>query len=151
MSDNDFQASRKIRIIRLDKVNPDELIHLYRHAGWWEPAESEDPILIQRLIEGSLCCYGAMDSGRLVGFGRAISDGVADGYIQDVVVLDSHRKRGIATRIVQKILDDLSGRGISWIGLIATPGSMELYRRLGFSPLVGHTPMRFTGAPDHEN
>ena len=143
--------SGEIRITRLRTVKPRELIQLYAHVGWWKSGDLKNPDLISQILNGSLCCYGAKVSGRLVGFGRAISDGVSDAYIQDVVVLDSHRGRGIGTRIVQKILDDLRGRGISWIGLIATPGSVELYQNLGFSPLPDHTPMRFTGAPDHED
>ncbi|HDP95701.1 MAG TPA: N-acetyltransferase [Candidatus Aminicenantes bacterium] len=137
-----------VRVNRIDKFNPvppQELVNIYRHAGWLENHDGRSGDWVPGLIAGSLCCFGAFHEKRLVGFGRAISDSISDAYIQDVVVYDSFRGLGLGRRIVNAILEDLCSRNIGWIGLISAPGTAEFYRGLGFSSLSGHVPMRFTG------
>ena len=73
--------------------------------------------------------------------GRAVSDGVSDAYIQDVVVLKKFRRAGIGNRIIEKIIECLRSRRIGWIGLIAEPGTQPFYQRLGFAAMAGYTPM----------
>ena len=63
----------------------DEIANLYRAGGWWK--EEYDPKELSRLILGSFLFVVASDlkTGRAVGMGRVIADGVSDGYIQDLV------------------------------------------------------------------
>nr|HRD16162.1 N-acetyltransferase [Methanothrix soehngenii] len=65
----------------------EDIVELYRAGGWWR--EYMDPSHLNDLIQGSFLFAVAVDgrSGRAVGMGRVISDGVSDGYIQDLVVL----------------------------------------------------------------
>ena len=64
-----------------------EIVALYRAGGWWK--DEYDPAEVPRLISGSFAFVVAADknTGRAVGMGRVISDGVSDAYIQDLVVL----------------------------------------------------------------
>jgi spermidine synthase len=78
---------------------------------------------------------------KVVGMGRAISDGVSDAYIQDVMVSKIYRHQGIATQITILLIEKLEADGIGWIGLIAEKGSAGFYRRLGFTPMANSTPM----------
>jgi GNAT superfamily N-acetyltransferase len=121
----------------------DEIANLYRAGGWWK--EEYDPKELSRLILGSFLFVVAVDlkTGRAVGMGRVIADGVSDGYIQDLVVLPEYRKTGIGTRIVEVLVNKCVERGISWIGLIAEPGTEKFYLPFGFHPLEGHTPLIF--------
>jgi spermidine synthase len=81
----------------------------------------------------------------MIGMGRALSDGVSDAYIQDVMVLREFRKRGAGKRIIAEIVRCLMRLGVDWIGLIAEPGSLAFYRGLGFRPMPRCTPMRWRG------
>jgi GNAT superfamily N-acetyltransferase len=121
----------------------DEIADLYRAGGWWK--EEYDPNELSRLILGSFLFVVAVDlkTGHAVGMGRVIADGVSDGYIQDLVVLPEYRKTGIGARIVSILVKRCIERGISWIGLIAEPGSEKFYLPLGFHPMEGHTPLIF--------
>jgi GNAT superfamily N-acetyltransferase len=121
----------------------DEIANLYRAGGWWK--EEYDPKELSRLILGSFLFVVAVDlkTGRAVGMGRVIADGVSDGYIQDLVVLPDYRKTGIGARIVSILVKKCVERGISWIGLIAEPGTENFYLPFGFHPLEGHTPLIF--------
>ena len=120
-----------------------EIANLYRAGGWWK--EEYDPKELSRLILGSFLFVVAADlkTGRAVGMGRVIADGVSDGYIQDLVVLPEYRKTGIGARIVSILVKKCVERGISWIGLIAEPGTENFYLPFGFRPLEGHTPLIF--------
>ena len=120
-----------------------EIANLYRAGGWWK--EEYDPKELSRLILGSFLFVVAADlkTGRAVGMGRVIADGVSDGYIQDLVVLPEYRKTGIGARIVSILVKKCVERGISWIGIIAEPGTENFYLSFGFHPLEGHTPLIF--------
>jgi len=116
---------------------------LYGEADWWHPTP-EDADTIARLVAGSHCFVTAVRDGRIVGMGRAISDGISDAYIQDVVVLPTHRRRGVGRRIVTTLVDRLIDDGVAWIGLVAEGASHRFYQSLGFQPLNRMTPMRYT-------
>ena len=75
----------------------------------------------------------AQVDGAIIGMGRAISDGVADAYIQDVTVEKSERGRGIAQEIVARLVARLYADGLSWVALIAAGRSWKLYEKLGFA------------------
>jgi GNAT superfamily N-acetyltransferase len=120
-----------------------EIANLYRAGGWWK--DEYDPQELPRLIQGSFLFAVAVNikTGRAVGMGRVISDGVSDGYIQDLVVLPEYRKTGIGTQIVSTLVKKCVELGISWIGLIAEPDTEKFYLPFGFHPMEGHTPLIF--------
>lgn len=82
-------------------------------------------------------------SGRIVGIARVISDGFSDAYIQDVVVLPDYRGRGIGTELVRRLTQFCLDRKIAWIGLIAEPGTQDVYAKLGYGPLTDYQPMLY--------
>ena len=147
MTDNKLQKDEwKENSIRVDLVRSwqeEEIVHLYRAAGWWK--EEMDAGRINDLIRGSFLFAVAIDisTGRAVGMGRVISDGIADGYIQDLVVQGDKRSWGVGTMILARLLEECRIRKITWIGLIAKPGKEDFYRSLGFAPMPGHVPMLF--------
>ena len=120
-----------------------EIANLYRAGGWWK--EEYDQKELPRLIRGSFLFAVAVDrkTGHAVGMGRVISDGVSDGYIQDLVVLPHYRKTGIGAQIVSALVKKCVEQGISWIGLIAEPDTEKFYLPFGFHPMEGHVPLKF--------
>jgi ribosomal protein S18 acetylase RimI-like enzyme len=117
------------------------IVELYQAGGWWK----EEPAwraAIPPMIRGSFCFMLARDAaGRIIGMGRAISDGVSDAYIQDVVVLHEHRRGGVGRELVRRLTERCAQAGIGWIGLVAEPGTQAFYEALGYRPLVGFQPM----------
>lgn len=71
------------------------------------------------------------DTGELVGFARAISDGVAFGYLADVFVVEEHRGRGISKGLVSLMIDQGPGPHFRWT--LFTSDAHGLYRRFGFT------------------
>ena len=134
----------EVRIVQ--SARPLEIMALYKDAGWWKPAYDQDTSFLDTLVEGSACFAAAFDpQGTMVGMGRALSDGMSDAYIQDVAVLKTYQRQGIGQRIVRAIIDDLTEKGVDWIGLIATPGNQSFYKGMGFKPMDNHTPFEFKG------
>jgi aralkylamine N-acetyltransferase len=120
------------------------IVDLYRAGGWWK--DDMDPTRLGELIEGSFLFAVAIDISinKTVGMGRVISDGIADAYIQDLVVLEGWKEMGVGRMILSRLLEECTSHKITWIGLIAEPGTESFYRSLGFVPMEGHVPMLFS-------
>ena len=71
----------------------------------------------------------AFDDEQLIGFGRAISDGLIQAAIYDVAVLPSYQGLGIGKQIIEKIVDSLPGCNFI---LYASPGKEPFYEKLKF-------------------
>ena len=125
----------------------EEIAALYKAGGWWKEEYKNEEL--RHLIRGSFAFAVAADTktGRAVGMGRVISDGVSDGYIQDLVVLPQFRKSGIGAQIVGALVNRCLQSGITWIGLIAEPGTENFYSPLGFQIMKGHVPLIFRSEP----
>jgi len=128
------------------KADREQLIELYKDAGWWKPENDDtDPYFVDKIVNGSFCFVIAKDGDRIIGMGRAISDGVSDAYIQDVVTLSSHRGKGIGKGLIRTMLTYLSGKGLSWVGLISEPGAEHFYESLNFEKMDNYTPYLWKG------
>ncbi len=114
---------------------------LYRAQGWRQACDEDSPQWVGKLIVGSHCFVVAVDGEEIVGMGRAISDRVSDAYIQDLTVRSNRRNQGIGGRILRTILERLHNDGLRWIGLIAEPGSSNLYLHAGFREMPAAVPM----------
>ncbi|MBP7518475.1 MAG: GNAT family N-acetyltransferase [Desulfobulbus sp.] len=70
----------------------------------------------------------------LIGFGRAISDGICHAALYDVAVRPAFQGQGIGTRIVAAILAGLPPT--CTVILFASPGKEPFYRTLGFRRML---------------
>lgn len=122
-----------------------ELFDLYLAEEWVSPGEGADLTWLMDIISGSALFAVILHQGRIIGMGRAISDGFSDAYIQDVAVLKVFRGLGLGGELISCLVEALSRRGLEWIALVAQPGTESFYRRQGFRPMEGHIPMRFHG------
>jgi GNAT superfamily N-acetyltransferase len=71
-------------------------------------------------------------TGRMVGFARAISDGVAYAYLADVYILPGSRGRGLGKLLIHAMIEDGSGAWFRWC--LHTADAHGLYARFGFAP-----------------
>lgn len=92
---------------------------------WRSPAD------LRAQLEGAWRVVGCYHDGRMVGFARALSDGVALAYLADVFVLGAHRGRGLGTALVREMIDNGPGRDFRW--MLHTADAHELYRGFGFT------------------
>lgn len=129
---------------KVTKLPTNLVIELYKAGGWWHEEDS-DASVIPQMIKGSFCFMIAKDEvkGKIVGMGRAISDGVSDAYIQDVVVLSEYRGKGIGAGLIRELTNYCLKKNLLWIGLIGEPGTESFYTKLAYETLKDHIPMRY--------
>ena len=130
----------KIKYEIVKKADREGIINLYKQAGWWQNEDDADRSFVDRIISETFVFSIAKYGERIIGMGRAISDGVSDAYIQDVTVLKEYRQKGIGGMIIKHIVKELQERKIGWIGLISEPGAENFYKDLGFEVMENHTP-----------
>jgi ribosomal protein S18 acetylase RimI-like enzyme len=132
----------KIEIKLIKTAGLDEIVSLYKDAGWWKDSYGESPEFLEGIVAGSALFAGAFENNKMIGMGRALSDQASDAYIQDVAVLKEFQGRGIGKKIIQILIAGLNAWGVDWIGLIAQPGTTGFYEALGFQVLEGHVPLK---------
>jgi hypothetical protein len=107
-------------------IRPQDIADLFAEAGWW-PART--PAIIATMLDGSVA-VGAWRNDRLVGFARAVSDGVARAYVEDVVVTQTQRRAAVGGGLIDVLLTQLTD--IPVISLFCTADLVGFYDRHGF-------------------
>ena len=88
---------------------------------------------VEAQLDSAWRVVGAYEAGTgaLVGFARAVSDGVALAYLADVFVLPAARGRGLGEALVRTMVEE--GRGGAFRWLLHTADAHGLYARFGFA------------------
>ena len=105
----------------------------------WEQAKADlaaddfdngrSPLALQRSFEQSQHVAIARDGERVVGMARLLSDGVCNAYLVDVWTASSHRRRGIASAMIRRLLDEVPGQHVG----LQTSDAQAFYASLGFA------------------
>lgn len=116
----------------LEGISPNQLEGFF--VGWLSPPSPETHL---RLLAGSDYISLAVDdeTGAVVGFVTAITDGVLSAYLSFLEVLPSHRHQGIGHELIRRILDAL--RELYMVDLLCDPELQPLYGSLGMLPATG--------------
>jgi ribosomal protein S18 acetylase RimI-like enzyme len=80
-------------------------------------------------FENSFSTCIAYIDGKIIGTARVLSDGVGNAYMVDVWTLSMHRRKGIATRMMELLMEDLQGQHVY---LQTDDDTLEFYDSLGF-------------------
>jgi ribosomal protein S18 acetylase RimI-like enzyme len=88
------------------------------------------PDALRRSFERSQHVAFARDGERVVGMARLLSDGVCNAYLVDVWTASGYRRRGIASALIRKLVDEVPGQHVG----LQTEHAQALYESLGFRP-----------------
>ena len=108
-----------------------------------------DPARLRCALDHTFALLALVDkrSGKVVGFGRATSDGASTATIWDVVVHPKFQKRGVGRALVEALVDTLVKKDIPHINLYAEPHIVDFYLTMGFELMPGSKSMAFSPPP----
>ena len=128
---------RQFRVADLEQTRT-----LLDAEGWAHRIVDQDRFIA--MLSGATRVMVATEGERVIAFGRAVTDGVSNGYLSMVVVHPDFRCRGIGRRIVETLMgddpdvtwvirvgDQRQGARAFWesLGFVASTSAMERLRR----------------------
>jgi predicted N-acetyltransferase YhbS len=111
-------------------VNPEDyeaVRQFLSEMGWQERVA--DPERFKMMMEKTDRTVAAFDASRVVGFARALCDGVSNGYLSMVAVSPDRRGQGIGRELVTRLIGE--DHGVTWV-LRAGRGSEGFWEKMGF-------------------
>jgi ribosomal protein S18 acetylase RimI-like enzyme len=116
-----------VRTILPDEV---EQARLLLAANGWS-ARVSDPEVFRCLLEKCQITLVAVIGDEVVGFLRALTDGIFNGYLSMVVVAEAHRGKGVGTELVRAAMGD--NDEMTWVLRAGRTGVAAFYEKLGFN------------------
>lgn len=110
----------------------EKLLDLYTNAGW--TAYTADPTRLERAMRGSHAIYTAWIDGTLAGLLRTVGDGETILYVQDLLVKQAFRRRGIGRALLARAVGDENVRQKVLL-TDSTPEVAAFYRSCGWLPV----------------
>jgi ribosomal protein S18 acetylase RimI-like enzyme len=114
------------------RVDLDALWAFLSTEAYWGRWRSREMVARQLATAWRVVGVYEKASGRMVGFARAVSDGVALAYLADVYVLADFRGRGAGVALVRMMVEEGPGAAFRW--MLHTADAHGLYQRFGFGP-----------------
>lgn len=108
-----------------------DLLSLYNDANWL--AYTGNPDLLQQAVSNSLYVLSVWENHKLVGLIRLVGDGLTIVYIQDILVMKSHKRRKIGSLLLQKALEKYKNVRQKVLLTDDNEETRGFYEALGFS------------------
>jgi GNAT superfamily N-acetyltransferase len=116
-----------IRISTTDRPNAEQVQQLFKQTDWADTRKLEG---IAIMLKHSSLCISMWDSDALIGFARVLSDGVYRAYLDDVVIDEAYRGRGLGRQLLEAVNEHL--KDIEQISLLCAESHIPFYKKFGF-------------------
>ncbi|KAJ7943263.1 putative N-acetyltransferase [Quillaja saponaria] len=138
ISDESLESRGFLLRRTIDHLNLDHLNSVFVSVGF--PKRDPKKILVALENTDSLLWVEYKKTERPVAFARATGDGVFNAIIWDVVVDPSFQGIGLGKAVMERLIEELLGKGICNIALYSEPRVLGFYRPLGFVAGSGWSP-----------
>jgi len=106
-------------------INWSKVAELLSHFGLSDlDAETQ-----QKVFERSYAVVFLFDNEELIGFGRAISDGICQAAIYNIAVDEKYHGKGLGREIINQLVEEVKQCNII---LYTHPNTVDFYEKLGF-------------------
>lgn len=116
----------EIRNIRPSEVEAVRKLLVANNFG----SRVHDVAHFQEMVDRADRAIVAVEDGEVVGFARALTDGISNGYLSMLVVAESHRRRGIGRALLHALMGE--DRRLTWVLRSSRPAARLFYEKLGF-------------------
>ena len=89
---------------RIKNINKEKLKALYEDAQW--SGYTNDMEKLVRAVANSNTVISAWENEKLIALIRTISDNETIVYIQDILVLEAYKRKGIGKKLIEMILEE---------------------------------------------
>jgi GNAT superfamily N-acetyltransferase len=114
-----------------ERVDRDRVWAFLSTSAYWGRWRTRTDV--ERQLDTAWRVVGGYDRrGAMVGFARAVSDGVAFAYLADLYVEPVARGGGLGVALVRAMVEQGPGAGFRWA--LHTADAHPLYQRFGFGP-----------------
>jgi len=129
--------------IQIDDLSKPDIVALIREhlrsAALHSPPESIHALDLDGLRDPAITFWSARQDGELLGCGALKELSRTHGEIKSMRTAAAHQRKGVASRLLEHILDEAMRRGYERVSLEtgtmeAFAPARELYRRFGFEP-----------------
>jgi GNAT superfamily N-acetyltransferase len=117
------------------RIDVDVIHHYLAGESYWAAGRARP--ITDRLVREAGRVVGLYRDDALVGFCRAVSDGVTFAYLADVFVVPDHRGDGRGVALVEEMVARGPLAGVRWF--LRTADAHGLYERFGFAPATPET------------
>ncbi|MBG1268892.1 GNAT family N-acetyltransferase [Nostoc sp. WHI] len=134
MNDSQIQFSEQLRCAKGDRKSEIDLYQLQELldvSAFWAKGRSIEDLGIA--IANSEPVISVCDRDRLIGFARAISDGIYRATIWDVVIHPDYQSSGLGSNLVETVLSHPRMISVERVYLMTTH-QQEFYKKIGFKP-----------------
>ncbi len=125
--------------LRAELPDRDEYFSLFNTTGWNQEYQAS-PEDLERGNRNSWLVLCAYEEGKLVGFGRVVTDFVLHAMIFDMIVLPEYQGKGIGTLILARLVHQCRAHHIRDIQLFCAKGKRTFYEKNGFEARADDAP-----------
>jgi GNAT superfamily N-acetyltransferase len=108
------------------EIPAEGVLELYRAEGWWPERTAEQVRAVLRAAPA----VGAWHGQELIGFARAVTDGVLRAYVEDVIVSPGWRGAGVGRALLAGLIKQLEP--IPVVTLFCSPSLVAHYEASSF-------------------
>ena len=136
-----YEARKNEFLISTDPslLNVEMIHHYLSKESYWAMNIPRD--VVKRSISNSLC-FGLYEKDNQIGFARLVTDKSTFAYPADVLILETHRGKGLSKWLMETIQSHPELQGLRrW--MLGTRDAHALYEQFGWSVLDEDTRKRF--------
>jgi ribosomal protein S18 acetylase RimI-like enzyme len=116
--------------VRSIQASEAQAVHEFLAANGWSHRIGSLPQFTALLAASQRAIVAVAPDGHVVGFARAITDGLSNGYLSMVIVAPAFRRQGVGRALVAQAT--AGAPSVTWVLRAGRSGSSEFFARLGF-------------------